>query len=78
MNLPMRSPARAACWGDRPLRAFRRARKADLERAIKNVEDSAPVMALQQAPRTVPIVFVTVVDPVGGGLVDSLARPNDN
>src|SRR3954465_2637710 len=28
-----------------------------------------------QANRTVPIVFVVVADPVGGGFVDSLARP---
>jgi len=33
---------------------------------------------LQQASRTVPIVFVTTVDPVGGGLVESLARPGGN
>src|SRR5262249_47048938 len=36
------------------------------------------VGALQQASRTVPIVFVTVVDPVGGGWVASLARPGGN
>jgi putative ABC transport system substrate-binding protein len=30
---------------------------------------------LQQASRTVPIVFVTTIDPVGGGWVESLARP---
>ena len=34
--------------------------------------------ALQQATRTVPIVFVTVSDPVGAGYVDSLARPGGN
>jgi ABC-type uncharacterized transport system substrate-binding protein len=34
--------------------------------------------ALQQATRTVPIVFVNVTDPVGRGLVDSLARPGGN
>src|SRR5262245_13280897 len=28
-----------------------------------------------QAARTVPIVFATIVDPVGAGLIDSLARP---
>ena len=33
---------------------------------------------LQQATRTVPIVFVTVVDPVSSGFVDSLARPGGN
>jgi ABC transporter substrate binding protein/Ornithine cyclodeaminase/mu-crystallin family len=31
-----------------------------------------------QATRTVPIVFATVVDPVGSGLIDSLARPGGN
>ena len=33
---------------------------------------------LLQATRTVPIVFVNVVDPVGAGFVDSLARPGGN
>jgi putative ABC transport system substrate-binding protein len=31
-----------------------------------------------QATRTVPIVFATVVDPVGAGFIDSLARPGGN
>jgi hypothetical protein len=30
---------------------------------------------LLQATRTVPIVFTTILDPVGAGFVDSLARP---
>jgi hypothetical protein len=33
---------------------------------------------LLQATRTVPIVFVAVVDPVGAGYVDSLSRPGGN
>jgi putative tryptophan/tyrosine transport system substrate-binding protein len=36
------------------------------------------VQALQQATRTVPIVFAMVGDPVGMGVVASLARPGGN
>jgi putative tryptophan/tyrosine transport system substrate-binding protein len=38
----------------------------------------AVVGALQQVSRSVPIVFVGVIDPVGGGWVESLARPGGN
>jgi len=37
-----------------------------------------PVAAVQQATHTVPIVFPIAGDPVGSGLVDSLARPGGN
>ncbi len=36
------------------------------------------VAALERATKTVPIVFANVTDPVGGGLVSSLARPGGN
>jgi len=36
---------------------------------------ASTVAALQQATRSLPIVFVNVADPVGAGFVDSLARP---
>jgi putative ABC transport system substrate-binding protein len=39
---------------------------------------SAAMAALQKATRTVPIVFVNIVDPVGAGFVESLARPRGN
>ena len=39
---------------------------------------TAAVAQLQQASRTVPIVFVSAIDPVGSGLVTSMARPGGN
>jgi len=40
---------------------------------------SGPVTkAVQQETRSIPIVFVTTSDPVGGGLVETLARPGGN
>jgi putative ABC transport system substrate-binding protein len=39
---------------------------------------NAPVERLLQATRTVPIVFVFAIDPVGSGIVDSLSRPGGN
>ena len=36
------------------------------------------VTPLRNASRTVPIVFIAVIDPVGSGLVRSLARPSGN
>ena len=43
------------------------------------VATSTPsVRATQQATRTVPIVMISISDPVGSGLVASLARPGGN
>ena len=39
---------------------------------------SPAVLALQETTRTVPIVFAQVIDPVGAGFVESLARPGGN
>ena len=39
---------------------------------------TAAVAQLQQASRTVPIVFVGAIDPVGSGLITSMARPGGN
>src|SRR5215472_9196249 len=35
-------------------------------------------MAVKQLTRTIPIVFALVADPVGSGIVDSIARPGGN
>jgi putative tryptophan/tyrosine transport system substrate-binding protein len=42
------------------------------------VESTAAVAALSRASSTIPIVFVNVGDPIGGGFVASLARPGGN
>jgi putative tryptophan/tyrosine transport system substrate-binding protein len=39
---------------------------------------ASSVTSLLQVTRTVPIVFPAAVDPVGAGIVDSLARPGGN
>ena len=39
---------------------------------------TAVVTAFRQATRSIPIVFIGVMDPVGQGLVPSLARPGDD
>ncbi|WP_170920998.1 ABC transporter substrate-binding protein [Enhydrobacter aerosaccus] len=46
--------------------------------AVLLVATIASVRAALQATRTVPIVFVAINDPVGAGLIDSLARPGGN
>jgi putative ABC transport system substrate-binding protein len=41
-------------------------------------DGTVSVGALQNVTRTVPIVFASVLDPVGAGFVDSLSRPSGN
>jgi len=73
-------PPRLCCKGAGDADLFRRY-AAELVALAPDVilASSAPtVAALQQATRTVPVVFVLVVDPVGSGFVESLARPGGN
>ena len=79
-------------WTDgRNLRLDVRWGAGSLERTRKNIADLAALSPdvilapgnsvigpLLQATRSVPIVFVSVTDPVGAGFVDSLARPGGN
>jgi ABC-type uncharacterized transport system substrate-binding protein len=46
-----------------------------LELDVLVVGPIAAIRAAKQATKTIPIVMVTVVDPVASGLIDSLARP---
>ena len=62
----------------RPKRADNAAELAALAPDAILASSSPALAALQQATRTVPIVFVNVIDPVGSGFVDSLARPSGN
>jgi putative tryptophan/tyrosine transport system substrate-binding protein len=67
-------------WGGSDLDRFR-SYSAELVALAPDVilaSAGSIVGALQQASRNVPIVFVTTIDPVGGGWVDSLARPGTN
>jgi putative tryptophan/tyrosine transport system substrate-binding protein len=45
---------------------------------IVDMGGSPGLAALQRATRTVPIVFANIVDPVGQGFVEGLARPGGN
>jgi ABC-type uncharacterized transport system substrate-binding protein len=61
---------------------------ANIQALAKEVVQSQPdvilahtvtiVAALQRESRTVPIVFVSVADPIGSGFITSLARPGGN
>ena len=67
-------------WGAGDADLFRRyaAELVALAPDVILTSGTAPVTALLQATRVVPIVFAGVTDPVGAGQVDSLARPGGN
>ena len=50
----------------------------ELEPDVVLAEGTTVLASLLQATRRVPIVFLQVTDPVGGGFVASLARPDGN
>ena len=41
-------------------------------------DGTSATVSLREATRTIPVIFVQVTDPVGTGLVSSLARPGGN
>jgi putative ABC transport system substrate-binding protein len=67
-------------WGAGDVDSFRRY-AAELVALAPDVilAASTPTLGpLQSATRTVPILFVQVADPVGGGFVENLGRPGGN
>jgi putative ABC transport system substrate-binding protein len=67
-----------ARWGlNADLRKFA-AELAELAPDVILTSSSVATAAMLQATRTIPIVFTIVIDPVGAGYVDSLARPGGN
>jgi len=67
-------------WGNVSADVLRKfaAELVDLAPDVILASSSAAVAAMLQATRTIPIVFNIVIDPVGAGYVDNLARPGGN
>jgi ABC transporter substrate binding protein len=67
-------------WGPGDAERYRRyaAELVGLAPDVILASASPTVAAFQQTNRTVPIVFASVIDPVGAGFVASLARPGGN
>jgi putative ABC transport system substrate-binding protein len=67
-------------WGAGDAERYRRfaAELVALRPDVILASASSSVAALQKATRTVPIVFAGVIDPVGAGFVESMARPGGN
>jgi putative ABC transport system substrate-binding protein len=68
------------CWGEGKAERFR-ACAAELVKLAPDVilaGSGSAMPALMEATRSVPIVFVQTVDPVGSGYVASLSKPDGN
>jgi putative tryptophan/tyrosine transport system substrate-binding protein len=67
-------------WGAGDANRYRRyaAELVGLAPDVMLVNGPAALAHLQQATRSVPIVFTSVIDPVGGGFIANLARPGGN
>jgi putative ABC transport system substrate-binding protein len=65
-------------WGEDKIDRERKYAAELVALAPDMASGSPSVVALQHLSSTLPIVFAAVVDPVGAGFVDSLARPGGN
>src|SRR5262249_6221847 len=61
--------------GDATLTARHAAELIRLQADVLVAAGAAVVAAIQRASSTIPVVFAQAIDPVGAGIVDSLARP---
>jgi putative tryptophan/tyrosine transport system substrate-binding protein len=68
------------CWGEGKAERFRvcAAELVGLAPDVILAGSGATMPALMEATRSLPIVFVQTVDPVGSGYVASLAKPDGN
>src|SRR5215471_21423679 len=61
--------------GDATLTARHAVELIRLQADVVVAAGAAVVAAIQRASSTIPVVFAQAIDPVGAGIVDSLARP---
>ena len=69
-----------ARWGAADLDSMQRFAREIVSRHPDLIlaQNTPTTLALLQQTRTIPIIFANVADPVGGGLVASLAQPGGN
>jgi hypothetical protein len=66
-------------WNADPIHARRNASELiALAPAVILANGSPATAAVQAATSTIPVVFIGVIDPVGAGFVEGLARPGSN
>src|SRR6266446_10476155 len=67
-------------WGEGHAERFSEIATEFVQRKVTLIltHNTPPTLAAKQATSTIPIVFATAGDPIGAGIVTSLARPGGN
>jgi putative ABC transport system substrate-binding protein len=67
-------------WGEGHAERFSEIAAEFVQRKVTLIltHNTPPTLAAKQATSTIPIVFATAGDPIGAGIVPSLARPGGN
>jgi len=65
-------------WGEGHTERFSEMEFVQRKVTLILTHNTPPTLAAKQATSTIPIVFATAGDPVGAGIVASLARPGGN